>query len=138
MGIKRLCLATGCCRYRLDNSLYCEKHQYLQEERDKKAEERKMNFYRNLPRSNSEFYGTSRYKKERKLFLDQHPYCIRCGATATELHHDWNTKDYLHNEDMFFDQSHWIPLCHDCHTLVSNRKAMNKSTSLNVFTGFEQ
>lgn len=135
MPLHRLCKHTNCPRFRLEGSDFCSVHQADQIEKDKRMEERKLNFFRNLPRSNSEFYGTSRYRKERKLFLDQHPYCIRCGATATELHHDWNTKDYLHNEDMFFDQSHWIPLCHDCHTFISNRKANKNSSSLNIYTG---
>lgn len=138
MGIQRICKHQGCVRFRLEGSDFCSKHQADQEELDRRREERKMEFYKNLPRTTSEFYHTSMWRQERKKFLEEHPYCESCGEKSTEIHHDWPDKTYLTDEYMFYDKSHWVPLCHDCHTKISNRRANRRSTSLNVFTGFEQ
>ena len=137
MPIQRLCKATRCINFRLPDSDYCKEHQYLQVEKDKKNEERKLNFYSNLPRTDSEFYHTGRWRKERKEYLYFQPYCVMCGDFATEIHHDWPDKSYLTDEDKFFDKSHWVGLCHDCHTKISNKRATGRPTSLNVFTGME-
>ena len=138
MSIQRICKHQGCPRFRIEGSDFCDRHQADQEALDRRREERKLNFFRNLPKPDSEFYRTSRYRTERRQFLNNHPNCEICGDRATELHHNWETKDYLDNEEMFFDQSHWTALCHNCHTNISNRKAIRRSTSLNVYTGFEQ
>lgn len=121
--IRRLCCAPSCSRYRLDGSDFCERHQNLQQERDKRREEHTRKFFENRPRTTSKFYHSSRWNKERQNFLRENPYCQICGARTTEIHHDWTTKDYLDDEEMFFDTEHWVPLCHSCHTRISNQKA---------------
>lgn len=133
--IKRLCKATGCVRYRLDGSDYCDKHQSLQIEKDRRTQERLKEWYSRFPRMENTLHNTARWRKESKLFLQENPYCQICGAPSTEVHHNYNTKDYYYNEDLFFNKNSWIPLCHHCHSKLTNNKTYVKPTSLNVYTG---
>lgn len=131
MSIARICKHINCPRYRLPGSDFCDKHQDDQAELDRKREEKKQNYFNNRPRTECEFYRTSRWKNERKTFLEQNPYCCQCGNIATEIHHNCETSDYLTDKDLFFDKEYWVPLCHTCHTNISNRKAIRRPTSLN-------
>lgn len=127
MPVKRLCCHPGCPNFREENSSYCKKHSYLQEERDRRREEESRKYFENRQKVSCEFYNTSRWRTERKRFLAMHQYCQMCGDKATEIHHDWPTKEYLTNEEMFFDEDRWISLCHKCHTKVSNQKANRRT-----------
>ena len=138
MPVKRLCCCPGCPAERLPNSNYCERHQSYEEERREKIKKHLEEWHKKFERIDGSFFNTTRWRKERKRFLELNPYCS-CGELATEIHHDWATKDYLQNEDMFFDQSHWVSMCHSCHAKLSNRRASDRGrdhinpTSLNCF-----
>lgn len=125
--IKRLCCAPGCSHFRLEGSDFCGKHSYLQEERDRRREEHSRQFFRSRQRIDGSLYNTSRWRTERRRFLTLHQYCQNCGDEATEIHHDYQTKDYLTDEELFFNEDRWIPLCHRCHTKISNQKANRRT-----------
>ena len=127
MSIRRLCCHIGCTRFRLEGSDFCERHQADQVERDRRRQEHSWKFFENRQRVDCDFYNTSRWRTERKRFLTIHQYCQMCGDEATEIHHDYQNKDYLTDEEMFFNEDRWIPLCHRCHTRISNSK-VNKET----------
>ncbi|WP_249777770.1 HNH endonuclease signature motif containing protein [Pontivivens nitratireducens] len=47
----------------------------------------------------------------RKAYLSAHPFCVRCGGTATVVDH---IKPHKGDQSLFWDQSNWQALCaHD-------------------------
>lgn len=57
-------------------------------------------------------YG-ARWQRESAEFLQQHPWCIDCGAPSAEVDHE-----VPHRGDMvlFWDKSNWRPRCKTCHS----------------------
>lgn len=56
------------------------------------------------------------YMKRRTAFLERNPWCIRCGGTATEVHHAAGRIG-----DRLLDETTWRGACHDCHVQITSR-----------------
>lgn len=61
----------------------------------------------------------SRWRKAREVFLAQFPVCQRCGAKATLVDHKIPHKG---NQQLFWDQHNWQPLCTGCHSGAKQRE----------------
>lgn len=57
-------------------------------------------------------YDTARYRRRRKVFLQNHPFCP-CGALAEEVDH---IEPHKGNRALFFDETNWQALCKSCHS----------------------
>lgn len=91
------CAYPGC--HELSTEAYCKQHKRS-----------------NIPKRNSTKMGyNSRWRKERRLFLIQHPACARCGKMATVVDH---VVPHKGSQTLFWDKKNWQPLCETCH----NRK----------------
>lgn len=127
MSIRRLCCFPGCPYERLPGKSFCEHHKAEQDKLDAKIQKRKEEYFNNRPKVECEFYQTQRWKKLRAEILESHPYCSICGGTdKLQVHHTWDTKEYLQNADMFFDADHLQVVCHECHYQISNNKALRR------------
>jgi len=99
---KKPCNRSNCPNLTHNRSGYCDHHQ---------KDYRKQ---RDINRDTSDARGyTYRWQKVRKLFLTQHPLCIICQSegvitTATIIDHIIPHKG---NQDLFWDESNWQPLC---------------------------
>lgn len=106
MPVKKICRHVGCNRFRTDNSSYCIKHQ---------SEESNVNAYSFM--SSHEWktlYQTKEWKAISNDVLTNQPICQYCHqAKSTEVHH---MIPHRGNEEVFFDISNLVALCHDCHT----------------------
>ena len=67
---------------------------------------------RGVSNSWAHLYDAARYRKRRKIFLQNHPFCS-CGALAEELDHIVPHKG---DRKLFFDESNWQALCKSCHS----------------------
>lgn len=134
MSIRRLCCCPGCSRFREEGSKYCSKHrekyEAIEEQRKKEWLEKKYNWsnrQRTLNPERRKFYG-ARWRKARKLFLENHPYCSceGCNQMAMEIHHDWPVGYDYWNEHDFYDSTHWVGLCRYHHQQISNERREKK------------
>lgn len=95
---KRPCRQAGCPN--LSDDVYCETHRVL------------------YVRENATGRGyDTRWRAARKRYLRGHPLCLECqrnGRTrpATVVDH---ILPHRGNEDLFWDQNNWQPLCKSCH-----------------------
>lgn len=95
---KRPCRQPGCPN--LSDDVYCEVHRIL------------------YARENATVRGyDTRWRAARKRYLRGHPLCLECqrnGRTrpATVVDH---VLPHRGNEDLFWDQNNWQPLCKGCH-----------------------
>lgn len=102
---KRPCKAPMCSQFSEVGSQYCSKHKLLV----------------NQERPNSYQRGyNSRWRKERKLFIERNPMCKICledgrVTMATVVDH---IKPHKGDQRLFWDQNNWQALCETCH----NRK----------------
>ncbi len=87
-----------------------------------RSRERRARHDRNRPTARQRGY-TAEWEKARKLFLDTHPACIRCGAPATTVDHR-----IPHRGDhyLFWERSNWQPLCTRCHSKHKQREEHGK------------
>ncbi|MDG3575724.1 HNH endonuclease signature motif containing protein [Rhizobium sp. YJ-22] len=79
------------------------------QERD--ARERKARFDKKRPSARQRGY-TKEWEQASKDFLRFYPYCERCKAPATTVHHKVPHKG---NQTVFWDKSNWMPVCKPCH-----------------------
>jgi 5-methylcytosine-specific restriction enzyme A len=101
---KRPCSYPNCSE--LTDERYCDKH--------------KKTVNIEYSRNNRPFkylYNTSRWKKSRRLFLQEHPLCEECKTSgvvkaATVVDH---VEAHKGNEELFWNQSNWQALCKECH-----------------------
>ena len=71
-----------------------------------------------------------RYKSERLPFLDARPLCEICGVNrSTEVHHKAGRGVVV-----FFDQSQWLAVCHDCHVFVTHHPDEARRNGWSVHT----
>lgn len=90
----------------LTDDRYCDKH--------KKEVD---NEYNKTSRPFKYLYNTSRWRKARKLFLQDHPLCEECKRngvvkSATVVDH---IEPHKGNGELFWNQSNWQALCKECH-----------------------
>ncbi|MGL4873279.1 MAG: HNH endonuclease [Clostridium sp.] len=95
---KKPCKYRGCSK--LTDDKYCEEHKGL--EMRVSAKDRGYD---------------RRWRKERKVFLQARPFCIRCLkenklVQAEVVDH---IKPHRGDETLFWDKSNWQPLCKSCH-----------------------
>ena len=96
---KRPCSYSGCPE--LTSVYYCETHQ------------KKMDKEYNKRRGSSASQGyDARWRKARKIFLNEHPFCNVCGRVATVVDH---IKPHKGNMVLFWDRSNWQSMCKTCH-----------------------
>jgi hypothetical protein len=86
---QHLCCFPNCVELIPINKRYCNTHknEAIHFNKDKEKEEKK---------------DTNKYSKDwiivQRLFLRKNPYCFRCGAKATEVHHQLG--HYKTNDDL--------------------------------------
>lgn len=66
----------------------------------------------------------SRWRSARAAYLSHHPLCALCRAEgrytpASDVDH---IRPHRGNDDLFWDQSNWQPLCHKCHSQKTARE----------------
>ena len=104
----KVCMSPGCPEL-IKAGAYCDKHR-----RDK---DKQYNQYRDA--EIQKLYNSTRWKKERRLFIGLHPYCecpdcvkLRLRTRATMIDHK-----IPHSGDakLFWDQSNWQAMSLGCH-----------------------
>uniref|UniRef100_A4WS95 HNH endonuclease n=1 Tax=Cereibacter sphaeroides (strain ATCC 17025 / ATH 2.4.3) TaxID=349102 RepID=A4WS95_CERS5 len=85
---------------------------------EKADAERKARFDRKRPNSSQRGYSRA-WQKARAEFLKAHPYCCRCGATATVVDH---IKPHKGDATLFWDRKNWQPLCVTHHSGAKQRE----------------
>jgi 5-methylcytosine-specific restriction protein A len=108
---RKPCRFQGCAE--LTEERYCDKH--------KKQVDSE---YNRTSRPFKHLYNTSRWKKLRKQFLQEHPLCVECEAkdvikAATVVDH---MEVHKGDEDLFWDESNWQALCKQCHDRKTAKK----------------
>ena len=122
--IRRLCCAPSCSRYRLDGSDFCERHQNLQQERDKRREEHTRKFFESFRKSKySDLFRTKRWRDLRTEHLRQHPVCEVCGSSKNlQIHHNYPRGFDYSSEELFFNPDVLETLCTSCHAKETVRR----------------
>lgn len=59
----------------------------------------------------------ARWRQVRARYLRENPACVVCGATATEVHHDFGNAGALRYDTRFL-----VALCKRCHTSHTQRE----------------
>jgi 5-methylcytosine-specific restriction protein A len=90
----------------LTEERYCDKHK----------KEMDSDYNRNN-RPFKHLYNTSRWKKLRTQFLQEHPLCVKCKSkcvikAAEVVDH---IQPHQGDEELFWDESNWQSLCKCCH-----------------------
>lgn len=122
--IKRLCCVPCCSHFCLEGSDFCERHQNLQQERDKRSRE----YFESFRKSKySDLFRTKRWRDLRAEHLRQHPYCEVCGSSENlQVHHRYpNGVDYS-SEELFFNPDVLETLCTSCHAKETIRRTGRK------------
>lgn len=108
---KHPCSQQGCPELVDAGKKYCEKHLPLHPEYTRPA--------------NKRGYG-SRWNKARKLFLQEHPFCVHClkedppkYVKATDVDH---IIPHRGDQKLFWDKKNWQALCHSCHSKKTARE----------------
>lgn len=67
------------------------------------------------------------YLKLRKGYLEENPWCVRCGGEATEIHHAAGRI-----AGRLIDVSGFRAMCHDCHVWATEhpKEAIARGFSL--------
>lgn len=78
--------------------------------------ERKVRYDRKRPTAHQRGY-TYQWRKASKAFLAMHSHC-QCGLKATLVDHITPHKG---DNELFWDQSNWQPLCTTCHSKHKQR-----------------
>ena len=100
----RPCRTPGCPGFCKPGQVYCPKH----------APEYS---YDALRGSAAERGYDRRWQKAREIYLRKHPLCVKCRAAgkltpATVVDH---IIPHRGNQQLFWDESNWQPLCENCH-----------------------
>lgn len=108
-----LCHYPGC--EIITQNYYCEKHKLISEQR--KKEHTKQLFkgtQRKESASYNNLYHTSQWRKLRKDFLIEFPYCVKCGNKANTVDH---ILDHKGNESLFWNKKNLQSMCSSCHSI---------------------
>lgn len=74
--------------------------------------ERKARFDQTRPSSRERGY-TSKWERERGVYLKAHPVCVFCGSAANVVDHK---TPHRGDKKLFWSRSNWQPLCTPCHS----------------------
>ena len=74
--------------------------------------DRKARFDAKRPNSSARGYNRA-WDKARADYLAKHPYCRRCGKSATLVDH---ITPHRGDKALFWDSGNWQPLCTQCHS----------------------
>lgn len=61
---------------------------------------------------------TAKYLRARLEYLNENPYCERCGASATDLHHKMGRR-----EELIYDKKYFMSACRRCHDWIHTNDA---------------
>lgn len=114
MPLRRLCKKVGCKNYALEGHKYCENHLYIEEEKSKPD-------YSKFSRST--LYLCKKWRDASRAFLLKNQTCCMCGAKATITDH---IIPHRGNEDLFWDENNWQPLCKSCHDQKTMREIRSR------------
>jgi len=78
----------------------------------RRSQERKARHDQHRPTARQRGYNTA-WDRTREAFLQAHPFCHFCNATATVVDHK-----VPHRGDpaLFWSKGNWQPLCASCHS----------------------
>lgn len=108
---KRPCKYPGCPN--LTDHTYCEQH----------AKKRQNDYNKQRGSAASRGYD-ARWRKEREIYLRQHPLCVLCEreetlTPATVVDHIVPHKG---DKQLFWDKNNWQALCKPCHDSKTARE----------------
>ena len=77
--------------------------------------------YRGPSRGHADYegYRTERWKRMRRAYLAEHPYCEHCGALAVDLDH---IIPHRGDSNLFWSRGNWQGLCKGCHSRKTARE----------------
>lgn len=106
MKARRICGQPGCPMLALPNESRCVTHQ---QERDRQSRQL-------YPTPAEQGYDLA-WQKKRAAFLKHYPYCVECGAPATDVDHVIPKRNGGPDDD-----DNLQPLCHACHSRKTARE----------------
>lgn len=118
------CAYPGCPKLIPANMKYCEEHTPT---KPKGTPDKRPS------RIGGSLYSTARWKRLRKMVLDQEPFCRECAAQgravfAEDVDH---IVDHGGDYNLFWDMDNLQPLCHSCH---SKKTAAERRGKLKTYT----
>ena len=126
---KTICKVAGCCRLAIPPHKYCLEHQAQE-----RAELERGQVYYAKARHNvwATMYASPKWKTLRSEKLRANPYCEKCGAEATEVHHI-----VPHNGDLelFYDYDNLMSICHACHVRETQKESEARKKDRNANRG---
>jgi 5-methylcytosine-specific restriction endonuclease McrA len=132
MSKQYLCPQSGCYGIVPESGRYCDRHKGLQAAKDERERARGAESWAKLHAKHEStgarsLYKDARWRKLRVSFIRANPTCATCGDKATEAHHR-----VRHNgrEEVFFDASNLVPLCHRCHLDASRDERWEKQGTM--------
>ena len=116
MKAHKPCRVPSCPNFRVEGSLYCEKHKASEEKLDGKRD-----YQRRKQLTPSTYKGEYSYghewRKIRNAYLKKHPYCEKCGRPAELVHHNIPcSKGGTH------DKENLISLSWGCHSRLERKR----------------
>jgi len=110
------------CYKMVDNYGYCELHSNQKKEL---PEHKFRKPFENAERPNKELYQDKRWYAIRRDLVREGATCMYCGASSgkenrLEVHHIQRPKG---NEDLFFNRSNLLVICHKCHLRITGRES---------------
>lgn len=124
MALRKICSATGCNRLTEGNNKYCSLHQYL----NTRDEEKRREYFASATSDFQHLYASAKWKALQESQLRNYPQCEKCGDKATEVHH---VIPHRGNEDLFYDPSNLISLCHTCHSEETRKEVLQRQREKN-------
>ncbi len=109
MKAPRLCSQQGCPNLVQVGQGYCPTHKAAH----------KTDYQRRDPITNR-IYGSTRWKKFRKMYLASNPLCVNfdeCRHSATVVDH---IKPHHGDSDLLWDETNMQPMCRECHGIKIN------------------
>lgn len=100
--LKKPCAFPGCPN--LTDNHWCEEHGYLETDEHRSG-------------SRNGFYMSPDWKRKRKEYLDEHPFCVMCGRPASMVDHIVP----IRQGGALLDDGNLQSLCRACHSAKSIR-----------------
>lgn len=71
------------------------------------------------------------WQKTRKEIIKRDVSCVLCGSTEElQVHHRKYSRPF---KDKFFDHSHLVTLCRQCHEYVTNQQRSDRYRKANIW-----